>query len=94
MKQYTASRISKGNTTFPAKLIIDDNGVTLQLPSWFNNQEKTIPFSRISSVNIECPFIGYSTIIIETTGEGKIAVHGFLKAEVTEMKKDILQKIG
>ena len=49
--------------------------------------------NRISSVDIETPLIGYSTIIIETTGEGRILAHGFTKTEVKEMKKELLSKI-
>ena len=93
MKIYTASRLSEGNKIFPSKLVIDETGVTLKSPSWLGGNETTIPFSRISSVNIDCPFIGYSTIIIETTGVGQISVYGFLKSEVTEMKFDILKQI-
>jgi uncharacterized membrane protein YdbT with pleckstrin-like domain len=93
MKTYTASRLSSGNKMFPIKLQIDDLGVTLKHPGVFSGQEKTIPFSRVSSVDVDCPFIGYSTIMIQTTGEGQIAAHGFTKAEVIEMKKIILEKI-
>ena len=64
------------------------------MPSFFSGEETTIPYSRISSVNVNSPFVGYSDIIIETTGEGKIQVHGFTKDEVTEMKQFILQKIN
>jgi len=44
-------------------------------------------------VDVDCPLVGYSTIIIQTTGEGKIDAHGFTKSEVIEMKKMILEKI-
>jgi hypothetical protein len=37
--------------------------------------------------------VGYSTIIIETTGEGAIRAHGFTKAEVSEIKTNLLTKI-
>jgi len=67
--------------------------VTLKVPGFFSGKEKTIPFSRISSVNVDCPFIGFSTIIIETTGEGEIRAHGFLQSEVKEMKELILKRI-
>lgn len=36
---------------------------------------------------------GYFTTFISTTGEGNIRAHGFTKAEVTRMKKMILEKI-
>lgn len=92
-KSYTASRLTEGNKLFPAKIILEDNGVTFKVPSFFSGEETTIPYSRISSVNVITPFVGYSDIIIETTGEGKVAVHGFTKDEVTEMKLLILEKI-
>ena len=75
------------------KISIDERGVTLKMPSLFSGEEKTIPFSRISSVDVVCPFIGYSDIKINTTGEGAIIAHGFSKAEVMEMKEVILEKI-
>ena len=93
MKSYTASRLSEGNKVFPIKILIDKRGVTLKHPGVFSGQEKTIPFSRVSSVDVDCPLIGFSTIMIQTTGEGKIDAHGFTKSEVTEMKDLILEKI-
>jgi len=67
MKKYTASRLTEGNKFFPMQIIIHDFGVTVKTPSLLSGKEQTIPFSRISSVNIDCPFVGYSTIVIETT---------------------------
>ncbi len=93
MKIYTASRITGGNRIFPSKIIIDDVSVTYKMPSLFSGQETTIPFTRISSVNIDSPFLGFSTIIIETTGEGQISASGFTKSEVVEMKAFILSKL-
>ena len=93
MNKYTASRLSEGNKIFPGVMIIDEQAVTFKLPGLFNGKETTIPMNRISSVDIETPLIGYSTIIIETTGEGRILAHGFTKTEVKEMKKELLSKI-
>ncbi len=94
METFIASRLTGGNSVFPLKIIIDTLGITLKDPGLFSGKEKTIPFSRISSVDIECPFAGYSTIIIETTGEGCIRAHGFTKSEVKTMKALILENIG
>jgi len=93
METFIASRITSGNRVFPSKIIIDKKGVTFKVPSFFSGDEKTIPFSRISSVNIDCPFVGYSTIIIETTGEGSIEADGFTKSEVKRIKALILENI-
>ena len=93
MKTYTASRLTNGNRIFPSRIIIDDAYVTFKIPSLFSGNETTIPFTRISSVNIDSPFVGFSTIIIETTGEGQILAKGFTKSEVEEMKELILSKL-
>ena len=94
MERYTASRLTAGNRIFPARLVIDDSGVTLRQPALFSGKETSIPYSRIASVNISCPVVGYSTIHIQTTGEGMITVHGFLRSEVEAMKAAILERIN
>jgi hypothetical protein len=94
MDIFIASRLTAGNKLFPAKIIIDQNGVTLKIPGFFSGNEKTIPYTRISSVDINCPLVGFSTISIETTGEGSIKAHGFTKSEVTRIKELILAKIA
>jgi hypothetical protein len=93
MQEFTASRLSEGNKLFPPHIIIDDSGVTLKVPGFFSGKETTILFDSISSVDIETPFIGFSTIGIETKGEGKIIAKGFTKSEVAEMKQLILDKM-
>ncbi len=93
MHTYKASRISEGNKIFPCKITIHDKGITLKIPSLFSGKESTVTYNHISAVDIESPMIGYSTIYIETTGEGKITAHGFTKAAVTEMKEMILAKM-
>jgi uncharacterized membrane protein YdbT with pleckstrin-like domain len=94
MEIFIASRLTAGNKIFPDQIIIDQDGVTLKIPGLFSGNEKTIPFTRISSVNIVCPFIGFSTISIETTGEGSIKAHGFTKSEVSRIKELILAKVN
>lgn len=94
METFTASRLSEGNKTFPIKIIIDEIGITLKHPGVFSGKEQTVPFSRISSVEVDCPLVGYSTIIIHATGQGKIDALGFTKTEVNQMRKIILEKIS
>jgi hypothetical protein len=93
MEIFISSRLTTGNKIFPSKIIVDELGVTLRIPGLFSGNEKTVPFTRIASVDIKCPFIGYSTVIIETTGEGHIEAHGFTKSEVKRMKELIIAKI-
>jgi len=94
MDIFIASRLTAGNKVFPSEIIIDKDSVTLKIPGLFSGNEKTIPYTRIASVNIICPIVGYSTINIETTGEGNIRAHGFTKGEVTRIKELILSKIN
>ena len=94
MEIFIASRLTAGNKLFPAEIIIDQDGITLKIPGFLSGNEKTIPYTRISSVDINCPLIGYSTISIETTGEGSIKAHGFTKREVSRIKELILAKIN
>lgn len=93
METFLASRLTAGNKLFPSKVVIDQHGVTMKIRGLFSGNEKTVPYTRIASVDIFCPVIGYSTISIETTGEGIIKAHGFLKHEVVRMKELILSKI-
>jgi hypothetical protein len=94
METYIASRISNGNKLFPCKIAIDTMGVTVVIPGFFKGEEKTIPFQRIASVQVQTPLVGYSSISIESTGEGLIYAHGFTKREVREMKRIILEKLN
>lgn len=94
MENFIASRLTAGNRVFPTEISIDQDGVTLKIPGLFSGNEKTIPYTRISSVNINCPMLGYSTINIETTGEGSIKAQGFRKSEVIRIKELILAKIN
>jgi uncharacterized membrane protein YdbT with pleckstrin-like domain len=94
MKVYQASKLASGvSKVFPHRITITDNSVTIIEPGLFSNKEKTIPFSKIASVNIDSPLIGFSTITIETTGNDSLTINGFTKDEVREMKQTILGKI-
>jgi hypothetical protein len=94
MEIFMASRLTAGNKIFPSKISIGPQGVTLKIPGLFSGNEKTVPYTRISSVDIKSPFIGFSTIVIETTGEGRIGAHGFKRSEVKRMKELILERIN
>lgn len=94
MKEYQASKLANGvNKLFPHKVTISDCAVTVIQPGVFSNKEKTIPFSKIASVDVSCPLVGFSTINIETSGNDTLTLVGFLKSEVNEMKDIILKNI-
>ena len=92
MEIFNESRLIAGNKLFPPAIIIDHHDIAIKIPGLFNGDEKMIPYSQIKSVDIICPVFGLSSIIIETTYEGKIKAHGFSKYNVKRMKDLILAK--
>lgn len=88
-KTFTASRISEGNVLFPPTIIFDDNGVTVRCPFIYSGKSTYIPYSCISSVHIETPIIGFSTISFYAFGN-QVSIHGFLKVEAIEMRQLII----
>lgn len=88
-KTYTASRISEGNVLFPPTIIFDDNGLTVRCPFIFSGKSTYIPYSCISSVHIETPIIGFSTISFHAFGN-LVSIHGFLKSETIQMRQIII----
>lgn len=89
-KTYTASRISEGNALFPLTIIFDDNGVTVHCPFIFSGKSTYIPYNCISSVRIETPIVGFSTISFYAFGTS-VSIHGFLKSEAVQMRQIIIE---
>ena len=88
--EYVASRLSEGNKLFPAKITITPQGVTLKVPGFLSGKEQSIPFHLISSVDLETPFIGFSTIKIYSVGWDVIVATGFTKDDVIAIKEQIM----
>jgi hypothetical protein len=91
MKTFEANRLSDGNKIFPAKISIDEFGVTLKIPGFLGGKEKTLSYLDISSVNIDTPMVGYSKITFRTIGFDQIYATGFSKADAIEIKQMVQQ---
>lgn len=87
MKEFQASRLSEGNKVMPNTIKIDDFGVTLKIPGAFSGQEKTLNYHQISSVQIDSPMVGFSTITFDTIGWDRIIAKGFAKEDAHEVKR-------
>jgi len=87
MKEFEASRLSDGNKLMPNKVSIDDFGVTLRIPGVFSGKEKTLTYHDISSVKIETPMVGFSTITFNTKGWDDLVAKGFSKDQAQEIKQ-------
>lgn len=93
MKTYNASRLSDGNKIFPDQIIIDEQCITLKIPSMFSGKEKILLYNGVSSVHVNCPIIGYSTISITTVDGEVILAAGFTRNDVHEMKNLIVRRL-
>ena len=87
MREFEASRMAEGNRLFPAQIKIDDFGVTLKVPGFFSGKEKSLSFTEISSINVESPMMGYSSILFRTIGFDQITAKGFSKSDANEIKE-------
>lgn len=83
---FKAHRLSEGNRMFPCKIILEDRGMKVRFPSFFSGKETFISYSDISSISIDNPFIGYSTIKFNTKGQ-KIEAHGFTKSDARKIQE-------
>lgn len=92
MKTFEASRLTEGNKVFPTKIVITNRSVTIKKPGVFSSDEKIIPMSQVTHVDVSCPFVGFSTITFGTENE-PVKVSGFTKSEVSQMKEIILNFI-
>jgi hypothetical protein len=90
MREFFASRLTQGNELFPTRIRISEVGVSIRQPGFFSGKERTISFRHIASVEIDCPFIGYSTIQIQTTGQEMFTIHGFNSYEASTMRDLII----
>ena len=93
MLTFTASRLSEGNTLFPSQMILSDNYLTIRVPGLFSGDEVSLPYNVISTVYVDTPMIGYSSIYINIYGTEMVGIHGFLQSEVTYMRDIILNQI-
>jgi len=86
--KITASRLSEGNKLFPAEIHIEDSGLTVKIPGFLGGKSTFLSYTDISSVSVDAPMIGYSTIKFNAHGE-KVTAHGFTKSEVNQVKAAI-----
>jgi len=93
MLKFTASRLSEGNSLFPSQMILTENFLTVRVPGLFSGDEVSLPYHVISSVYVDTPMIGYSSIYIVIYGTETVGIHGFLQREVTYMRDVILNQL-
>jgi len=86
--KFTASRLSEGNKVFPAEIHLEENSIEIKVPGLFSGDSKYLNYEDITSIEVDSPMIGFSTIRIFLNGN-KIEVHGFSKNDIKEIRKII-----
>jgi hypothetical protein len=86
--EYTASRLSDGNSLFPAEIHTEDNGIKVRIPGFMSGKNTFIPYANISGVSVDSPMVGYSTISFFAQGK-QISVHGFSQDDAESIKNAI-----
>lgn len=87
--KFIASRLSDGNKIFPPEIDCEEHGLTVKIPGLFNGKSEFFDYNQISSVGVDTPLIGYSTITFYASSNF-IRAHGFTKSEVKQIKSRIL----
>lgn len=92
MKKFESTRLTEGNKLFPTQILLSSKGVVVKKPGMFSSEEKVIPYSQITYVNINTPLVGFSSIEIGTENQ-PVVIGGLLKREVKEIQSLILETI-
>ncbi len=88
MEKFIAHRLSEGNKIFPTEVHVEDTGLTIKIPGLFGGKSQFFDYKQISSVSMDTPMIGYSTITFYAA-DTKVAAHGFKRDEVNKIKQAI-----
>lgn len=93
--EYSSKILLGGSILAPEKLIITDTAVVYRKRNRYliGVNESSIPFNRISSVEIDRKLID-SDIIIHSTGNQKIVAQDFSIAAAKEIKAEIERRIN
>lgn len=93
--EFSSSILLGGSILTPEKLIITATGVVFKKRNRYliGTNESSIPFNRISSVEIDRKLIDCD-IIIYSTGNQKIVAQDFSISAANEIKKEIERRIN
>lgn len=92
-KTYTTSRLSSKNVLFPSTITLTDFGVIIRDPYFYAGKESTTPYTKISTVKVRRPLIGFSSVILDIMGADRLTIHGFTAEIAEEIKSLILNQL-
>ena len=83
--KFVASRLSRGNKIFPEEIYIEETGIKLKQPGIFSGKTQFISYEHISSVEIDSPLVGFSTLRFFHAGK-EVVAHGFIKDDAAQIE--------
>ena len=86
--KFTASRLSEGNKAFPTEIYLEENSIEIKQPGLFSGDSKYLNYEDITSIEVDSPMIGFSTLRLFLNGN-KVEVTGFSKSDIKEIRKYI-----
>jgi hypothetical protein len=91
--RYEASRLSQGNSLFPAEITLGQDEVKLKIPGLFEGKEKSLFYKQITSIEINGGALSFCEIVIKTSRSGKIIAKGFSHITAKEIQSSLQKKI-
>ncbi|TKC61243.1 hypothetical protein FBD94_11910 [Pedobacter hiemivivus] len=86
--KFTASRLSEGNKVFPTEIHLEENSIEIKSPGLFCGDSKYLNYEDITSIEVDSPMIGFSTLRLFLTGN-KIEISGFSKSDIKQIRQII-----
>lgn len=89
MSIFTASPLSSGNLFYPIEVHTENDTLTLKKPGLIRGRDKTIPYNKITSVEVYSPIFGFSKVIISCYGMDNLTIEGFERYVAEEIRDSI-----
>ncbi|HWW41076.1 hypothetical protein [Pedobacter sp.] len=86
--KFTASRLSEGNKVFPTEIYLEENSIEIKSPGLFSGDSKYLNYEDITSIEVDTPMIGFSTLRLFLNGN-KVEVSGFSKSDIKKIRQMI-----
>ncbi|WP_316838037.1 hypothetical protein [Pedobacter nutrimenti] len=86
--KFTASRLSEGNKVFPTEIYLEENSIEIKSPGLFSGDSKYLNYEDITSIEVDTPMIGFSTLRLFLNGN-KVEVSGFSKSDIKTIRQMI-----
>jgi hypothetical protein len=84
---FTASRWTRGNLFFPARIVVNPLHVSRVKPRMFSKTEESIAISQVASVQIQTGIIWSEISIDSTGGADPITSHGHRKRDALRIRE-------